>query len=63
MDRLKSAALTGIAVVISLISLGFFATFGLALLGFLAVVGVIGVVAAGLSTLFYKEKSPVGSQV
>jgi len=63
MDRIKSAALTGIAVVISLISLGFFATFGLALIGFLALMGVIGVVAAGLSTLFYKETPPVGSQV
>jgi hypothetical protein len=63
MDRIKSAALPGTAVVISLISLGFFATFGLALVGFLAVLGVIGVVAAGLSTLFSKEKPSVASQV
>lgn len=58
MTRIKSAALTTLAAVIALASFGFFATFGLALIGMFAALGLIGAMVAGIAPLFARKDAP-----
>lgn len=51
MTRLKSAALTVFAFILGLAALGFFASFGLALVGALALMAGLGALAAGIAAL------------
>lgn len=52
MTRIKSAAFAALGLIVTLAGLGFFATFGLALIGVFALLSLVGVVAAGAVALF-----------
>lgn len=52
MTRIKSAAFAALGLFVALAGLGFFATFGLALIGVFALLSLVGVVAAGAVALF-----------
>ena len=51
MHRVKSTVLTAVGMMIALAGLGFFASLGLAIVGALALLGVIGAAAAGIAGL------------
>lgn len=51
MNRIKSAVLSAIGLVIALTCIGFFATFGLMIIGFFVALAIIGTVVTGLSSL------------
>lgn len=52
MDRIKSAAMTALGLVVALATLGFFASFGLVVIGIFAALGLTGAIVAGVAGLF-----------
>ena len=59
MTRLKNAALTVAGLFIALVAFAFFASFGLAVVGALAFVTLVGVVAAAITTLTAPKRTTI----
>ncbi|WP_299927693.1 hypothetical protein [uncultured Pelagimonas sp.] len=58
MDRIKSAALNALGLVVALAALGFFATIGFAFVGLFAALGLIGAVAGGIAGMLASKQEP-----
>ncbi|MEM1375398.1 MAG: hypothetical protein AAGF78_13555 [Pseudomonadota bacterium] len=58
MTRMKNAALATLGLILALACLGVFASFGLVVIGVLAALGLMGAVAAGLSSALAKKTDP-----
>ena len=56
MPRVKSTVFTAVGMIIGIASLGFFASIGLAIVGVLALIGVIGATAAGIAGLLERSR-------
>ncbi len=57
MNRIKTTALTVVAMIVALAAIGFFASIGLALVGAFLTIGAVVALAAWVSSLFASKSS------